>query len=570
MKGAFEIGQCVCPAGTYNRTYSYSNDWDCKKCEPGFYCPGSANDNNGAMVECPPDSIALNSEFVATGVNDCKCKPSFYGSVLDPGGCQACPEGAFCPGGFTMSTCPENAVAPAFSENASSCVCSFGYYGEDGGVCTPCGEGHYCPGGTARFQCPEHSYVFNIRTAMSLSDCTCYNGEILDLDLGICVPCPMGWYCPGENNPKQPCPPGSGIYRGISHIDDCYCRAGYRAVVVPVDEFSCGFGEGSGSGSGSGSGDGSGSGFVTGSGSGYACGSGSGYSHVTAHVVSGSGSGSGFHVDGGVGFGVGFGVGVGAGTGAGSVDSVNVSDVVVLACYTCPPPFYCEYSALVECPPHSHTQINRASSVESCVCDDGYQNSNSVPGPGGEKCVPCFAGYWCKGGEHFACSTNILCPPFAFKTPCTAFMDHQCIDCSEMPLNAHKVVSNSLEGGGCEWDCDDGYFRSSSETGNNTVAICKPCSNTTLCDAGYHLGKCDKSPHVMDSQCVRCSDIPVHGTPVASSPTCEFTCDEGFFKPLYNGLRTCCSENAYLHVDDSGSKCQCLPGWSGDGVSCVL
>ena len=72
------------------------------------------------------------------------------------------------------TVCPDFAVSPAGSNNATDCLCLPGFYGEHGGECSVCPIASFCEGGDRVVRCAEHS---NSSEGSNRSeDCSCDAG----------------------------------------------------------------------------------------------------------------------------------------------------------------------------------------------------------------------------------------------------------------------------------------------------------------------------------------------------------------------------------------------------------
>jgi len=119
---------------------------------------------------------------------------------------------------LAFDACGANSIRPF---GASECDCLPGYF-RDQGQCVACvGLLYYCPGTTAPMLCPSPSISSGMRA--SLSDCLCpprwYHFETL------CLPCPVGFFCP-SNGTLFPVPchaSGPTLEEGCSSPMQCLC-----------------------------------------------------------------------------------------------------------------------------------------------------------------------------------------------------------------------------------------------------------------------------------------------------------------------------------------------------------
>lgn len=155
---------CVCARGFYKSEYQ-----ECLPCSPGSYCDER---NHILHKKCP---FGMTSPKQSWDISMCICNDRNLQKILAPDG-------------------------------TSNCVCNHLYFGHIY-QCTPC---------------PLNSRVHYLNSTITgtIEDCRCLPGyttnNTIPSDQKICIPCPIGHYCPSPVTEEQiPCPystfgPGTG------------------------------------------------------------------------------------------------------------------------------------------------------------------------------------------------------------------------------------------------------------------------------------------------------------------------------------------------------------------------
>lgn len=221
-------GVCTpCPFATFKE---YAGD----RVEHGPACaPGMQSLSEGCCA-CRPNTITLAVASVHSSA--CVCVPGYGGAA-----CLPCALGSY-KSAMSMAECdlcPPGATTLLFASTAASrCVAMRGYYGsiefsqcppgsytaiEGMQQCEPCPLGATSPpGATGKQQCQCTLEGF----LPSAGGCTCQPGYARGVD-DLCVLCPPGFYCPGDEKAPQPCPKHSSAGPGASHNAQCVCDAGH-------------------------------------------------------------------------------------------------------------------------------------------------------------------------------------------------------------------------------------------------------------------------------------------------------------------------------------------------------
>lgn len=153
----------------------------CENTIGSYACQCELNDENGCVF-CGPGNYI------------------FGGAV-----CMECPAGTFSTVAYAegCDSCPENSVANA---NRTGCVCIEDFSSSGYGDCTlSCGLGEKGVAGTLCVPCPVNTFA---------------------LTAGVCAPCPPGM--------------GTNGTTGALTVDDCVCLPGYMLNLAETCELACG------------------------------------------------------------------------------------------------------------------------------------------------------------------------------------------------------------------------------------------------------------------------------------------------------------------------------------------
>ena len=184
LLGSTNANMYPCPAGTYRRYVAAKSTADCAQCpsgkkcaavtttplpcDQGYYCP------IGTIIPspCPPGTYGTTTGFIVS--SSCTaCDPGHY--------CQSYAMTALGPNCDAGYLCISKSITPDPIDGVTGKKCSVGYY---------------CPSGTVKMQyCPA-------------GQTTLVQGAQDNL---YCVPCPPGYYCPGDPPAISPtilCPAG--------------------------------------------------------------------------------------------------------------------------------------------------------------------------------------------------------------------------------------------------------------------------------------------------------------------------------------------------------------------------
>ncbi|EKX46737.1 hypothetical protein GUITHDRAFT_138089 [Guillardia theta CCMP2712] len=143
-------------------------------CESKFCDPcGETQDCYYTSGSCPPNSYAIRT-FTDTETSQCRCYEGYYwaNSPITPKNCTLCPRGSYC-SGEEIFACPDNSMNYYGQNVVESCVCNQGFY-RSGSTCIPCPYGYFCPGDNLFYACPNNST--SLFQASSISECLCFGG----------------------------------------------------------------------------------------------------------------------------------------------------------------------------------------------------------------------------------------------------------------------------------------------------------------------------------------------------------------------------------------------------------
>ena len=239
-------------------TYSELGDEDCHTCGKGYYCPdrkfaiklpcppGSySNGTSASCTECNPGHKCPDSTLHDGGAEPCLIH---LGEYAGPGQavCSQCPAGYSCEINGQITPCRYGYYSGIGASNCSVCpagkkcpnpadepiTCESGYYSDQGSTtCTVCKPGYYCKSGSTgdtMAKCGNGTYSTGGKAACS----TCQDGYLCPAGSTTSTPlngeCAVGGYCIG--GVRELCPPRTyGIVRGgISREHACItCEDGY-------------------------------------------------------------------------------------------------------------------------------------------------------------------------------------------------------------------------------------------------------------------------------------------------------------------------------------------------------
>ena len=175
---------------------------DVKECPAGYYLYANESENIFKCMSCPRESYCAGGEYniftAGTGINKC-------------------------PEGTTTSATPDTGRNAQFIEQCSWYKCKPGQQLKVTGEvasCEECDAGKYCVGGVydkahadnSMQDCPTKTYAGNVSSEPGSFRCsyTCPAGKAMEV-IGAwyradsdCVPCPKGYYCPGDISSPAP------------------------------------------------------------------------------------------------------------------------------------------------------------------------------------------------------------------------------------------------------------------------------------------------------------------------------------------------------------------------------
>lgn len=169
----------ACPAGTYSGASGAKNATACVPCPSGTFSLQSGANSSSTCITCGVGSTSVQG---ASGVDACVCVPGYYRDGVS-GSCVACEQGYWCSGNV-RTACPGLAEGKSTSSPRSSaveqCQCRPGYYGLAyfGSGCQECPLNTYCTGEQGennygkKFDCPAHSATAFMQST-KIEDCVC-------------------------------------------------------------------------------------------------------------------------------------------------------------------------------------------------------------------------------------------------------------------------------------------------------------------------------------------------------------------------------------------------------------
>jgi len=217
--GSTALAACVCAPG------ASLSDGLCAPCAADSYkdSPGSA-----ACTPCPANTRSLPG---AVAVAECLCAAG-YGLVTNV--CTACSPYWYKThvGGVACRRCPANTRhAPGNYGNTIvlSCECSEGFFGPYAGPCERCASGTYKWMGSPMECTICHSFSTSAVQSRTSSDCICMAGYT-STGTRTCGACPAGTYKDATGNQEcTSCPSNSGTRStAVNTVQtDCLCIARY-------------------------------------------------------------------------------------------------------------------------------------------------------------------------------------------------------------------------------------------------------------------------------------------------------------------------------------------------------
>ena len=211
----------TCAAGTYYEKSASSSEPSCKTCPKGHYCPGVSQFSTvvGVFGNYPCPARKYNPTYGATSVDACiDCNGTYYTDDIFFEGAYQNGRGAPAQGYCAYCAIPygtSNAISKTCTQIQAGTECAPGTFlqvSNNTGICIRCPVGYYCPGGVLRYKDMTERYYDVI-------------SQITVLGTGA-------FRCP--TTPTTP-PPGRFVAQSTYNpttqtpaaITDCFIPAGY-------------------------------------------------------------------------------------------------------------------------------------------------------------------------------------------------------------------------------------------------------------------------------------------------------------------------------------------------------
>ena len=227
--GRDEQTDCLCNAG-----YTGADGGVCSACAAGKY---KTTTGSAACSDC---DVNAGSAEASTAVTDCVCNAGYEGA--NGATCVACGVDQYEDTSTNACVaCPDNSQSPSLSSVATACQCNVGYTGANGGPCSACPVDTYkdTVGDAVCKNCDSNMY--SAQASTNDSDCLCnagYSRGIATmrrlLTTSPCQECAVNTYCPVETavsvNSINDCPDDSQSLAGSDAATDCQCNVGYAGA----------------------------------------------------------------------------------------------------------------------------------------------------------------------------------------------------------------------------------------------------------------------------------------------------------------------------------------------------
>ena len=481
---------CICDKG-----FGISKDKKCIKCSADTYMDQSSTVNEQKVcISCPKNSVtngATQNEQVAA----CTCDRGYYASSAEqPHPCKPCAPDTYkstTDNALNCTNCPAGSVTQTSAPFVSieQCVCKKGFQAPRPGLkCDECPKDTYKDiiGSKLCTQCPAKSTTGDKKGSTSVSDCVCVDGYIRDND--ECKACPAGKFAKQGDDKCTDCPVNSTTLKNVNgnwqkmeageahNISDCICNPGNKIIdqdgericqLCDTNEHFGGLGE-------------------------NACKL-CPANKMTLHP------GSLQEAD------------CLCKKGYESVKEKSFCTTnCVEVCKKCAKGSYKDELGprrCTKCETNMVTTETGSTSINDCVCAEGYRHSSQT-------CVPCEANYYKDVSGNVNCT---VCPPNTGtdgvqnaqkKADCVCdpgfFKDGDA--CVECPKNTYKEYSSDDRCQSCPLSTS-----TNGKTGRTSLDDCK-------CDTGYFLSnkRCERCDEVIADCCAECE----LGTGVAKGPIC--------------------------------------------------
>ncbi|KJP89395.1 hypothetical protein AK88_00838 [Plasmodium fragile] len=219
----------------------------CMECKIGYYKDTVSSDK---CKKCPKKS--MNKKYGSATIDSCNsCYSGYYKDSHQV--CSTCLPNHFCVGSFapyglTQYTgdaviCPNNSVTEEpneYNNSFKNCLCVEGYVKH---LQESYNLNEHCKLAPLNFYkdtisndlgtpCPSNSITL-VEGAKSIHECICNKGFFYSKKRGMCIECPIGYYCPEKNNKNKfrgpiKCPQNSGnVKTGSYELANCQCNFGY-------------------------------------------------------------------------------------------------------------------------------------------------------------------------------------------------------------------------------------------------------------------------------------------------------------------------------------------------------
>ncbi|SCO66434.1 cysteine repeat modular protein 1, putative [Plasmodium vivax] len=219
----------------------------CMECNIGYYKETVSSEE---CKKCPNKS--MNKTFGSTTIESCNsCYSGYYKDSEKV--CSRCLPNHFCVGSFPPDgltqyigdavICPNNSVTQEPNEYNNSfkdCLCVEGYVRH---LQESYNLNEHCKLAPLNFYkdtvsndlgtpCPSNSITL-VEGAKSIHECICDKGFFYSRKRGMCMECPIGYYCPEKNSKNKfrgpiKCPENSGnVKKGSYELSNCQCNFGY-------------------------------------------------------------------------------------------------------------------------------------------------------------------------------------------------------------------------------------------------------------------------------------------------------------------------------------------------------
>ena len=557
-----------CPPGQYNPYTGSSTCFPCTagyacigyktikpyiKCQIGYYCPEGSK--VPIQTACPPGTVG--NMYGAYSVTQCdKCPPGFYcgyatNYVNNPP--KPCPAGYYCPIG-TESAIHHPCLAGTYNaktrvEGSHEClVCPAGYYCLNATSTFPppnvCPAGFYCPRGTqfaSQYSCPAGTYM----------------GTTQATNLGSCLMCPKGKYCPLATTTPVNCPAGTYMDElgatdaGPGTYSSCKpCPAGYYSS--SPGSFSC---------------TAAAAGYFTYEGAtsqttcvvGYFCAE----AGTSEYVMHSSPCPSGYLCP--------------AGTSTYPSQLNNA----------CPVGFYCPEgaTATIPCPIGTYRNTVAAGSIYECtIVPAGFYVA--ITGVSDYSSYVCSAGYYCPAGS--ISSTAFSCPKGTYRSLTGGKSASDCASCTPgyyCPSLNTVNPTNCPAGSYCPAgtitpiQCPSGTFDSALNL--KTSSDCTPCTAGNYCNSPGQTtitGSCTAGYYCIGGSTLQAPTDGVTGALCPAGGYClagasvPSTCSAGYFNNFLGGYSSAdcvaCWPGYYCLGDNNPSPtAQCNAGYYCTGSS---